>query len=87
VIDGFDLERAVRDPVPVRETRPCGIEHAMVVDTSRSDEMRGRSLHVGRQRPHVEIVHVDDPVDRREIGGQRVEVDLLGSGLDEDPDR
>jgi hypothetical protein len=87
VVEGFDLERAVLDPVSVREAGPCGIEHAMVVDTSGGDEMGARSLHVGRQCPHVEIVHVDDPVDRCEIGGERVEVDLLGSGLDEDPDR
>ena len=87
MIDGLDLERGMRDPVSLGETCPRRVQHAMVVGASVSDEVCGGVLHVRREGPHVEIVHVDHAVDLDEIGRERVEIDRFGCRLDQDPDR
>ena len=64
VIVRFDLQRGVGDAVPVGEQMSSLVEHGMRVGADRDHQVRGRNIHLGRQRPHVDVVHVDDAGDR-----------------------
>ena len=67
----FDLERRMSDPVVLGEQGACPIEHAVRFGAGSDDQMCRHDLHLRGQRPHVEVVHVDNPIDRGDVGLQR----------------
>ena len=81
----LDLERAVADPVRVRELLASTIEHGVCVGAADRDEMGRDSVHLRREGPHVEVVHVDHAIDRGEIFREPIEIDVRGRILQQDP--
>ena len=72
----LDLERAVVDAVMVGEHAAGLVEHRMVVDPIDGHEMHRRGLHLGRQRPHVEVVDADHTGDGSQVVPQPGEVEV-----------
>ena len=50
-------------------------------------QVGGGHLHLGRQRPDVDVVHIDDTGDRGELALQRRDVEPSGGGLHQDLQR
>ena len=59
------------------------VEHAVRVGTGTDHHVRAGDVHLRRQRPHVQVVHVDDTGERAQLGADRVEVDVLGRDLEQ----
>ena len=63
------------------------VEDAVRVAAVGDPQVRGRHLHVGRERPHVQVVDVDDAVDGGELDGDGVEVEPGRRRLHDDAQR
>jgi methionine-rich copper-binding protein CopC len=75
---GLDLEGGMGDVVRAREQFAGLVEDAVAVGAGTDHQVGGHGVHLRRQRPHVEVVDVDDALDVTEVGGERVEVDVVG---------
>ena len=70
MVVGFDLQRAVGNPVPLGKQFARPIQNCMRISAGGNHQVRSRDLHLRRQRPHVQIVHVDNTADPSKLGLQ-----------------
>ena len=59
----------------------------MRVGAGADHHVRGGDLHLRRERPHVQVVHVDDARQREQLVADLVEIDVLGRDLEQHADR
>ena len=82
VVVGLHLDGGVRDVVLEEEVARL-VEHAVGVGVGPDHHVRAGDVHLRRERPHVEVVHVDDPRERHQVVADRVEVDVRRRDLEQ----
>ena len=60
VVVGLDLDGGVRDVVARASSDARLVEHAVRVGAGADHHVRAGDVHLRRERPHVQVVHVDD---------------------------
>ena len=86
VVLGLHLDGRVRDVVLQQEHARL-VEHGMRIGALRDHHVCAGHFHLGRERPHVEVVHVDDAGDRREVVADAVQLHVRGRDLEQHAQR
>ena len=63
------------------------VEHAVRVGAAADHHVRAGDVHLRRERPHVEVVHVDDTGERQQLVADRVEIEVRGRDLQQHAER
>ncbi len=72
---GFDLEGAVVDPISVGDQMPRLVEYSVVIDSLTDHQVSRRGIHLRSERPHMQVVNVDDTRQRSQVAPKCPEVD------------
>ena len=92
----LDLQGGMSDAVLIGQQLTGLIEHRMRVGADRNHQVSSGDLHLRRQRPHVQIVNVDNTADASQLGLQLSEIkarrrvgvsSTMGPGVKVDPNR
>ena len=87
VVVGLHLQGGVADAVAGEEQVARLVEHAVVVGAGADHEVGAGHLHVRRERPHVQVVHVDDAREGGEVALDGGQVEPGWRRLHEDAER
>ena len=66
------------NPKILNEQLASRVEYQMTIDVITDNEMRGCSVHVGGQRPYIQVMDLLDTWERRELPLHVVDVEPLG---------